>query len=132
MESACKLNLDPEQIQIKGNPIHFEQIIINLVTNSLNELDQIPEDGNKYIWVTTSQQVGSVRLEVEDNGGGFAEGMEEMLFDPFYSTNKTGEGFGLGLAIVKMFVNEFGGSIKARTSSTGGAVFSIDIPIIER
>jgi PAS domain S-box-containing protein len=115
---------------IKGNPIHIEQIVINLVTNSMHALDEV-SGKDKTIVVKTLMEDHSVKLMVIDNGMGIPPGVDDRLFDPFYSSRKPAEGTGLGLAIVKRFVEEYRGSITHYNNPSGGAIFSLQFPLTE-
>jgi signal transduction histidine kinase/ligand-binding sensor domain-containing protein len=121
-------NIEQTLSLIKGSQIHLEQIVINLMVNSIYELDCINVE-DKYIRVITRQKNGFAILEVEDNGQGFNKDYVEKIFDPFYSTKKPGEGVGLGLAIVERFVEGLGGSIEARNKKSGGAKFTLKLPV---
>lgn len=113
------------ELSIKGDMIHAEQIVMNLCLNAMHALDQ-ENKNEKMIHIRTSKTDHSILLIIEDNGPGLPDSISEKLFDPFYSTKKPGEGMGLGLAIVKQFVENFEASIEAKNNSdTGGAVFTI-------
>jgi PAS domain S-box-containing protein len=114
---------------IIGNPIHVEQIVINLVTNAMNSLDNISDKDKSIVIKTARADDTWAKLMVIDNGIGLPEGIGERLFDPFYSTRKPGEGTGLGLSIVKQFVDEHKGSIEFENNPSGGAIFSIRFPL---
>ena len=52
------------------------------------------------------------------------------MFEPFYTTKKPGDGVGLGLAISSGIVSDLGGRLIARNATSGGAVFEIQMPIL--
>ncbi|MCP4726231.1 MAG: GHKL domain-containing protein, partial [bacterium] len=118
------LNLQTEQLPLKGNIVHVEQIIINLTVNAMQSLDKI-ERSDKRIRITTVQNNSRAVLTVQDNGSGLPEGIGRQIFDPFYTGKKPGEGMGLGLAIVKRFVEEHRGEISAENAKDEGAVFTV-------
>jgi two-component system C4-dicarboxylate transport sensor histidine kinase DctB len=68
-------------------------------------------------------------LTVRDNGVGIED--IENLFEPFYTTKLPGEGVGLGLAISSSIVNDLGGRLTARNGRKGGAVFEMQLPILQ-
>lgn len=113
---------------IRGNQVHLEQVVINLVINAMHALGEVSTE-DKLIRVVTRRRAGHAVIRVEDNGKGFPEGEEENLFDPFYSTRQPGEGMGLGLAIVNRFVEGMGGTVKARNRKKGGAEFIVELPV---
>ncbi len=115
-------------IYIKGIKVQLEQIVINLISNSINALDSVNRK-NKFIKIVTKQLRKSAILEVSDNGPGLPVKDSAKLFDPFYSTGKAEGGTGLGLAIVKMFVDRLNGKIEAEENSPEGIIFRITFPI---
>jgi two-component system C4-dicarboxylate transport sensor histidine kinase DctB len=70
-----------------------------------------------------------VQVSVEDSGPGVPSEVLENVFDPFYSTKTVGEGMGLGLSITYGIVRQFGGTITVSNASTGGAVFTLTLPL---
>jgi len=73
-----------------------------------------------------------VEVSVRDSGPGIAE--PEKIFDPFYTTKEVSdsEGMGLGLSISYGLVQSFGGDIRGRNHPDGGAVFTVELDLIER
>lgn len=85
--SNLKLNADPELI---------EQVLINLIYNSISALTNVPY---KEINISSSQTVsGRIEIQVSDNGNGMSDDVKEQIFIPFYTTKKNGSGIGLSLA----------------------------------
>jgi two-component system C4-dicarboxylate transport sensor histidine kinase DctB len=68
-------------------------------------------------------------LTVRDNGDGIED--FDALFEPFYTTKQPGDGVGLGLAISSGIVNDLGGRLTARNGHDGGAVFEMQLPILD-
>jgi signal transduction histidine kinase len=79
------------------------------------------------------QAGGLLTVEISDDGPGFPAGLVNHLFQPFFQADQTGEypGAGLGLSIVAARLDQAGGSISARPGESGGAVFSVSVPIVE-
>ncbi len=125
-----RLNLDNDcsRLTFKGNLIHIEQIIVNIIVNAIHALDG-QDLHNKEIKVSTHRYEQWVVLEIEDNGPGLPSVDVNKLFDPFFSTNNSGEGMGLGLAIVKRYIDTYKGLIEARNNPGSGAVFNIKFPV---
>ena len=65
---------------------------------------------------------------MRDNGPGIVN--LDSLFEPFYTTKQPGDGVGLGLAISSGIVNDLGGRLTARNGQSGGAVFEMQLPIL--
>ncbi len=123
-----ELRLSGDRLPVRGRHIHLEQIVINLVMNSMYALEEIQRE-SKLILVTTLAVDRRAVLEVTDNGPGLPEGTGEKIFDPFFSTRKPGQGTGLGLAIVRKFVQEYGGQINPSKNEWGGATMTVEFPL---
>jgi len=117
-------NLTTGVVLFRGNKIQIEQVVINLVVNSIHALDEVERE-KKEINIQTSTRDNLVELIVEDNGAGIESSIGEQLFDPFYSTKKSKGGSGLGLAIVKTFVSKMNGNIRYENRPENGVRFVI-------
>lgn len=120
-EKNIALSLETERgnFQIELDPQRSEQVIGNLIGNSLR---YIPAGGR--IWLTLQETASLLRLCVNDNGPGVASEDLPYLFDRFWrkerSRSRTTGGTGLGLAIAKQLVEAQGGTIEARNLPEGG------------
>ncbi len=72
-------------------------------------------------------QQEAIEISIHDNGPGIAENLQEQIFEPFFTTRA--EGTGLGLAIVKQTLTEHQGSIDVGCGKSGGAIFTITLPL---
>jgi signal transduction histidine kinase len=70
-----------------------------------------------------------LRLSFTDYGIGIAPGIQERIFDPFFSTKPKGEGTGLGLSISHGLVRDHGGFIRVRSKVGEWTQFQIDLPV---
>ncbi len=128
---------DKTPVKVKGISLHIEQIVLNLVSNSIRALDR-SEKNNKWVkvdvkHVSPSEQYSEsmALLEVNDNGPGLPEEIGDELYNPMFSTGKNREGTGLGLAIVKNFVAQCNGDIFADNNKDNGARFRIYLPLVD-
>ena len=106
----------------------LRQLLHNLVKNAI----EASQDGdNSRVRIESrlveSSAMHAVELQVEDNGVGIADDMMAELFEPYISSKAKGSG--LGLAIVKKIVEEHNGVIWAENLDTGGARFTIRLPL---
>ncbi len=108
------LNLDRQQLK---------QAMINLVDNAISAIKM---DGAITISLVHDKTAGRVRIEVADSGQGISNEDKTRLFEPNFSTKKTG--MGLGLAIVSTIVNDHNGMVRVRDNNPHGAVFIIELP----
>jgi signal transduction histidine kinase len=102
------------------DPDKLMQALINLLSNAIRHAHQ-----TVTLRIEPLVDTG-VRLIIADDGTGFSGEEQGRIFDRFFRGDK-GE-TGLGLAITKAIIEKSGGSIKAHNSSSGGAVFTIELP----
>jgi len=122
----------PEVQRISADPIRFQQILWNLITNAIrfspqgariwNVLDRIESPSGEQ-----------VRLQVRDNGIGIKSESIPLIFEPFTQLNgtntRTNGGLGLGLTITRNLVEMHGGTIVAESDGEGkGTTFVVCIP----
>jgi signal transduction histidine kinase len=69
-------------------------------------------------------------LEFADNGPGIKPENLKQIFDPFFTTKEPGKGTGLGLYISYDIVQKLGGTIQVANRKSGGAVFTIRLPVV--
>jgi two-component system sensor histidine kinase BaeS len=114
--------------ELKVDPGRIEQILANLISNSLRHT---PEKGVIDIRVTCGKD--SVEVRVRDSGSGIPEDALPFVFDRFYradrSRSRTEGGTGLGLAIARQLTQAHGGQLSAANHPQGGSVFTINLPI---
>ena len=111
-------------VMVLADRVRLEQVIINLLRNAI-DATRGRADPEIEILLSAGE---TATLTVRDNGHGIEN--LDTLFEPFYTTKKTGEGVGLGLAISSGIVNDLGGRLTARNGETGGAVFEVQLPIL--
>ncbi len=125
---ACELktSLAPNLPTIEGDPIQFQQVLLNLVVNAFEAMRDTPVSKRKVVIATEWNGNGSIRTSVRDFGMGIPEEARERLFDQFFTTKA--EGLGMGLAIVRSIVESNAGTIAAENVEGGGARFHFTIP----
>ncbi len=106
------------------NSVEIEQVIINLVNNSLDAIKNLQE---KWVNIRIFDHQNQVILQVEDSGLGVNPSIENKLFDPFFTTKSVGEGTGLGLSITKGILDEHEAEISLN-KSTSHTCFEIRFP----
>jgi two-component system nitrogen regulation sensor histidine kinase NtrY len=109
------LNLDRQQIK---------QALINLIDNAIGA---IKGDGIVSFDVTHDPILKRIRIEVADNGPGISNADKTRLFEPNFSTKKTG--MGLGLTIVSTIIADHNGVISVQDNIPRGAKFVIELPV---
>ncbi|WP_085718391.1 ATP-binding protein [Pseudomonas sp. B28(2017)] len=120
------------EVQVRGHVNLLEQVLINLTVNARDALlgkRETQPGFNPWISLYAERDTRSVRLWVEDNGGGIDPRLLERTFEPFFTTRPVGVGTGLGLSVSYGIVENMGGKLSV-SNSTEGARFCIELPIV--
>ena len=117
--------LPSDPVQVMGDSMRIEQVLVNLLRNAL---DATKSERNPTVEIILSAGE-TATLTVRDNGPGIED--LDSLFEPFYTTKQPGDGVGLGLAISSGIVSDLGGRLTARNGQHGGAVFEMQLPIMD-
>lgn len=127
---------------ILGDPVQIQQILMNLVTNSVHALRDVPHpkltiqlqrlNTSQMSNVQADMPVGEcVKMRVIDNGKGISEDELKLIFDPLFTTKSDADGSGLGLYVVQEIVKSYKGKIDVSSSLGEGAEFNVYIPLIQ-
>ncbi|ETX26666.1 cytochrome C biogenesis protein CcmE [Roseivivax isoporae LMG 25204] len=111
-------------VRVMGDRLRIEQVLVNLLRNALDATKSVRNPEIEVLLASGE----TATLSVRDNGHGIED--LDALFEPFYTTKQPGDGTGLGLAISSGIVNDLGGRLTARNAEGGGAVFEMQLPIL--
>jgi signal transduction histidine kinase len=106
---------------VSFDPNQMKQVLINLVKNALEAMDT-----GGVITMTTTVLDGLVRLSVHDTGKGIDPEIIPDIFNPFFTTKKTGTG--LGLAVINKIIEDHHGTITVESSKGQGSTFTVHLP----
>ncbi|MEH0075378.1 ATP-binding protein [Pannonibacter sp. Pt2] len=123
---AILSELPGAEIAVMGGRIRLEQVIMNLISNALDAVKDVPAP---QVEVKVAVENDVMVLTVSDNGPGIPAAVMEQIFDPFFTTKGVGEGLGLGLSIAYKIVHDFAGTLTASNREEGGACFTIRLPL---
>jgi len=111
------------------DPVHFQQVVLNLVLNGMEAMAGIPEGKRQVVLRTGPGDNGTVKVAVADSGPGIPVDRLPRLFEPFFTTKK--EGMGMGLSIARTIVEAHHGKIWVENNSETGATFCFTVPVDE-
>jgi PAS domain S-box-containing protein len=123
-ELELETGAEGEPAFVIGDPRELEQVFVNLLTNAR---DASPDGG--VVSCRLERCGESVRVIVGDRGPGLTPAAAERIFQPFYTTKKSG-GTGLGLAISRDIVRRHGGEIFLTGRDGGGAEARVELPLV--
>lgn len=138
-----KYGLDDQPVVISGDPTQLRQVVMNLVVNAS---DAIGDAGGSITVATGRVRADRAYLsgtfvdegleegdyaviDVSDTGQGMDAATQARIFDPFYTTKKTGRG--LGLAAVLGIVRAHHGALKVYSEPSHGSTFKLLLPLTE-
>ena len=121
-----ELRLDGPDCKVNANKVQIEQVLLNLVRNSLEAIQSGNIADGQLILATRVLPGGWIQVTLSDNGPGIAAEMIGKIFDPF-QTNK-GKGMGMGLSISRSIIEAHGGKLWVAKSPNSGALFGFELP----
>jgi two-component system, NtrC family, sensor kinase len=109
---------------IRTDPYQLAQVLINLLTNSIQATDA----GGKIKFSIISAP-DKVHIIVQDTGCGIPEENLTKIFEPFFSTKAVGVGTGMGLYISSAVIVKLGGLMTVESEVGKGSTFTITLPV---
>ena len=137
----------PDEVFINVDKQRFQQVLINLIKNSIDAGDKNNQIELKadYCWdhscdlPAEAYVIGNLKkplnpkmpytgLSIKDHGQGMDETTIKHIFDPFFTTKAPGNGLGIGLYIVQEIIREHSGEIGVISHPQKGTEFIIRLP----
>lgn len=112
-------------LQMYGNRVLISQVFMNLISNSIDALESLPEP--RWIRVDLESAENDLRIKFIDSGQGLGEADLDKVFDAFYTTKAPGKGTGLGLSISKQILVQHSGTL-AVDSKEKNTTFVVSLP----
>ena len=126
--SAKKItfNIEMDKVKIMAKEDMMKQVFINLLDNAIKFA---PLKGR--IDVILNKEKDRIKVIIHDNGKGISKEEEERIFEKFYKgdPSRNTSGNGLGLPLIKKILDLHNFKISVTNSKTGGAEFTITIPL---
>ncbi|TAN47132.1 MAG: DUF3365 domain-containing protein [Methylococcaceae bacterium] len=129
--TPVEVRLDcPEGLQIRGVPGLYDQVLTNLVLNSVQHaFAEGTRAGHLQIAVSFDAD-GRLCLDISDDGAGMSQEIAAHLFEPFYTTRRARGGTGLGLYLCyNIITSKLGGTIQCSSEVEQGTRFHIVVPV---
>ncbi len=118
-----------ENIKTFGNPVKFNQLITNLLSNAIDAYEKV-RDKKKLAEVRISKINNDIKLEIQDWGSGISQEDLPKIFDPLFTTKGFEKGTGIGLSICKDIIEKGLESKYIVESKKGiGTNFIIEFPV---
>ncbi len=116
----------PHDEWIVGYKSEYEQVILNLLSNAKDAIISSQQPKGQ-IKITLESDEETLRLIIEDNGGGIKIDPIEKIFEPYISTKEQNDGTGIGLYMSKLIIEKsMKGKLDVRNEN-GGAIFTIEL-----
>jgi signal transduction histidine kinase len=113
-----------DNLQLRGHKIQLEQVLLNLLNNSFDAIEFLPE---KWIEISAQQTSDAIQLFVKDSGPGIPLEIRNRMMEPFFTTKNIGKGTGLGLALAKGILERHGGEL-SYIEKNPHTTFMIELP----
>jgi two-component system OmpR family sensor kinase len=127
-----RLVVDNERpLRVEGSRDELHRMVLNLLDNAIRHTPRTSQ-----VELKLREDEGSAVVEVADDGPGIPAEMRNQIFDRFVrgtgpADTARGTGTGLGLAIVSAVADSHGGNVEVTASRSGGALFTVRIPLAE-
>jgi len=118
-------DLASETPDIRGDSDKLQQVFVNIIVNALQAM---PEGGELTVRTRMIEDSKFMEIEITDTGCGIPQEHLSKLFDPFFSTKRTGKGTGLGLSVALGIVEKHNGVIDVKSKIGEGSTFTIRLP----
>jgi len=117
------VEVSPDIPQLNLDRAQIKRVMLNLIDNAIAAMDG---QGTISIQLTFDPILKFVRIEVIDTGTGISPEEKVHLFEPYFSTKKSG--MGLGLSIVSTIIEDHNGFVRVQDNDPKGTKFIIELP----
>jgi PAS domain S-box-containing protein len=121
--------LTPGLPPVLADGVQIQQVVLNLIRNGIDAVEEAHPERREVRVRTGTDGPGTLRVSVEDEGGGVPAKVERQLFSPFFTTKRTG--MGMGLSISRSIVTAHQGRIGFERRPGGGSTFFFTLPVLD-
>ncbi len=129
-QNKIRLELDLEKNipEVIIDNIQIEQVLLNLIRNSIDALKDIPQKTPRQILIQTRlKNLNEIEVKVNDNGSGINDAQKDKILTPFFTTKTTG--MGMGLSISRSIIEAHQGIFDFKSKPEEGTTFYFTLPI---
>jgi PAS domain S-box-containing protein len=124
---AMRFELTKNLPNVFIDQVQIEQVILNLIRNSIDALKDLPHFTQRHLSVETSlSDLNYIVVRVKDNGPGLTEIQQEKILTPFFTTKASG--MGMGLSISRSLVEAHHGTLHFNSKEDKGTTFYFTLP----
>jgi PAS domain S-box-containing protein len=127
---SVRTELAPDLPVVLADRVQLQQVIINLVMNSIEGMQPITNRPRQLVIRSNQNEGRDVIVAVEDRGVGISAENADRLFNPFFTTKSSG--MGMGLSICRSIIESHGGRISAANNAGPGATFQFTLPLYQQ
>jgi signal transduction histidine kinase len=123
---SVRTELAPDLPRIVGDRVQLQQVVMNLIVNSIEAMKDI--NGTREVVIRSQRtENDQILVSISDTGSGIPPQVAQHIFDPFFTTKA--HGTGMGLRICRSIIESHGGRLWADASPATGATFHLNLPI---
>jgi two-component system sensor kinase FixL len=123
---ALEIDVPEDLPDIEADQLQIQQVVLNLLRNAIDSMHDVnPEDRQLRLTAYAAPE-GDIRIDVIDCGPGISEEVGSNIFNPFFTTKKSG--MGMGLAICQTIISSHGGKLSYANNPDSGTTFSVTLP----
>jgi PAS domain S-box-containing protein len=115
-------------IAVMGDRVQLQQVIMNLIMNSIDAMKDV-EGARELAIKSRTTDDGRVRVSISDTGTGLPTHGAERIFDAFFTTKA--DGTGMGLSISRSIIDAHGGQLWPETHTPRGTTFHFALPVAD-
>jgi len=126
-EISLHLDLADDLPPVMVDAIQIQQVILNLMRNSIQVLAEEDLQNREIKVKTTATDDATVMVTIQDSGPTISPEIADQMFEPFFSTKS--DGLGMGLSLSRSIVEKHGGCIWFSRCPERGSMFQFTLPV---
>jgi signal transduction histidine kinase len=128
---SLELDLATHLPEVTIDVVQIEQVLINLIRNSIDALKDMSQNPQRHILIQTRlKSPFQIEIRVNDTGSGIGEAIKEKILAPFFTTKPTGTG--MGLSISRSIIEAHEGALSFNSTPEEGTTFYFTLPVKRR